>query len=71
MEIGQLDIASPIRLIFNGAFKIKSANMKAMGRIPSGKRLDGIRNSRNFKNGAFQNLSERKCCLKASTTERC
>jgi|KBSMisStandDraft_5_1062788.scaffolds.fasta_scaffold00251_6 L-ascorbate metabolism protein UlaG (beta-lactamase superfamily) len=63
MEIGQFEIASLIRLIFNRAFKIKSANMKAMGRTPSGKRLDRIRQSMNFKDGAFQNLSETKMLL--------
>src|SRR4030095_1527381 len=63
MEMRELRIASPIRLIFIGALRVKSVNMKAMGRIPSGDRLDRIRKSKNFKDGAFQNLSETKMLL--------
>jgi len=37
--------------------------MKAMGKVPSGPRLDRIRKSGNFKEGIFQNLSETKMLL--------
>src|SRR5215218_5481165 len=41
-----------------GLFVIAFFQQPKFGKLPSGKRLQAIRNSPNYRNGSFQNISE-------------